>query len=135
MEKNEENRKRVMKALHDNGIKTVNVEYEGSGDDGQIDDVTFVHKTNVDHMKDSITVIKESSKFEDGQWHQRESEEEVDLEEAVRDLCYEILSSEHPGWEINDGSRGEFTFNVEEDTIKLEHTDYYTESTTTESEF
>ena len=131
----EKNKSMVMKALHDNGIKTVNVEYAGSGDNGQIEDVTFVYKNAVENMEDSITIIKESSKFEDGQWHQRESEEEVDLEEAVRDLCYEILSDSHPGWEVNDGSQGGMVFNVDENTIKLEHTEYYTESTTTKEEF
>ena len=35
---------------------------------------------------------------------------------------------QHPGWENNDGGRGEFVVYVNEGRFELEHYEYYTES-------
>lgn len=39
----------------------------------------------------------------------------------VEDWCYRILENYHGGWEINEGSRGEFTFNLKTSEIELTH--------------
>jgi hypothetical protein len=45
---------------------------------------------------------------------------------AIEDWCYDQLESHFGGWEINEGSNGEFIFNFKEMTIELNHT-YNTE--------
>lgn len=40
---------------------------------------------------------------------------------SVEDWCYGQLESQHGGWEINEGSQGFFTFNMNDETIHLEH--------------
>ena len=45
---------------------------------------------------------------------------------AIEDWCYTQLEINFGGWEINEGSNGEFIFNFKEMTIELKHT-YNTE--------
>jgi hypothetical protein len=47
---------------------------------------------------------------------------------AIEDWCYSELEDNFGGWEINEGSDGEFVFNFNEMTIQLNHT-YNTEET------
>ena len=47
---------------------------------------------------------------------------------AVEDYCYRILENNHGGWEINEGSQGEFIFNIDNNSVTLEH-QYNTEET------
>ena len=46
-----------------------------------------------------------------------------------------LLDSEHAGWENNDGAEGTFTWDIATNELKLEHTEFYTESNTYEHEF
>ena len=41
------------------------------------------------------------------------------LKEALENLCYDLLEDKYGGWEINEGSYGEFVFNVADRTIEL----------------
>ena len=45
---------------------------------------------------------------------------QLDLQEAVEHLCYGYLEDRHGGWEINEGSFGEFTFDVAVRTVTLD---------------
>lgn len=40
---------------------------------------------------------------------------------SVEDWCYSELESLHGGWEINEGSQGKFIFDLDNQTIELEH--------------
>lgn len=40
----------------------------------------------------------------------------------IEDFCYDILERKYGGWEINEGSKGEFIFNLQDRTIDLYHT-------------
>jgi hypothetical protein len=40
----------------------------------------------------------------------------------MEDWCYEQLERYYGGWEINEGSDGEFIFNFHDMTIELNHT-------------
>lgn len=44
-----------------------------------------------------------------------------DVPSAIEDWCYGELESLHGGWEINEGSQGKFTFNLDKEFILLEH--------------
>ena len=48
-----------------------------------------------------------------------------DVSRLIEDWCSTELESLHGGWEINEGSEGYFTFNLEDRTIELYHT-YFT---------
>ena len=42
---------------------------------------------------------------------------------AIEDWCYRELSDNYSGWEINEGSDGQFIFNFHDMTIELVHTE------------
>jgi len=46
----------------------------------------------------------------------------------VENWCYGQLESHYGGWEINEGSRGYFEFNLNTHTVELSHTQTYEES-------
>jgi hypothetical protein len=50
----------------------------------------------------------------------------------VRDFAMRWVDSLYGGWENNDGACGTVTLNVTDNLIVLEHTAYYTESTSYE---
>ena len=85
-------------------VQTVFAEYDGEGDDGQVGNPNFG-----------------SVKVPGG------------LELAVQDLFYEVLEAYYAGWEINEGSFGEFVWNVQADSIQLVHNMRF-ESVTTEAQ-
>lgn len=41
---------------------------------------------------------------------------------SVENLCYDFLEQTHGGWEINEGSNGQFVFDLVNKTISLNHT-------------
>jgi hypothetical protein len=52
----------------------------------------------------------------------------------IEDWCYRQLENNFGGWEINEGSDGEFVFNFNDTTITLNHT-YNTEENSTDTLF
>jgi len=56
------------------------------------------------------------------------------LPTSIEDWCYRQLEDNFGGWEINEGSDGEFKFNFNDMTITLNHT-YNTEENSTDTIF
>ena len=69
----------------------VELNYDGSGDSGWIDD-------NVNSDKGSKKSTNE-----------------------LENIAYEALELFHAGWEINEGSNGSMTFNFDDQTFTIEH--------------
>jgi hypothetical protein len=44
------------------------------------------------------------------------------LREAVEQWCYDLLEAEFPGWELDDGSSGEITIDVDKRSGRIAHT-------------
>lgn len=95
--------------LKEVGIAKVVIEYSGSDDEGYINDITV-------ESLDGASVDLELGN---------------ELYDLIRDEAYDLLSSESPGWEINEGSQGHITILVAERKAFLHHglneirTDYY----------
>ena len=90
------------------GITSVNIEYSGSGDSGEIEELSFSVANG--HSLDNISLP-------DG------------LEDEIGDLALDLLTTKHPGWEINDGSRGTVLINITTGEIELQHVKFYTDET------
>jgi hypothetical protein len=73
-------------------VALVTSEYDGYGDSGQIESVSYFNAANED-----LTKTIESG-----------------LDQQVQDLLYDLLEVRHGGWENNDGGFGTFTWNVAE---------------------
>lgn len=128
----ENNRQAIIKAMRDNWIAKATVEYSGSGDSGQIEDVSFEYRerNGIDAMKEavSVEVTKVSSEWKNEKWEEKKEKVETDLKSAIEDLCYDLLERTHGGWEINEGSDGRFFFDAKTGNIDLEHDSHYMES-------
>ena len=115
-------------ALAEAGIHRVTVDYDGSGDSGQIENV------------EAWDADDERIPFPSGVKIQLVSENpdhplpEQNLEAAVEHLCWDYLEV-HYGWENNDGAFGTFVFDVPAQLVTLEHNERYTELNTTSHEF
>jgi hypothetical protein len=83
-------RAELLQQLRELGVESVTAEYDGSGDSGQIENPEF-----------------------------GPVEVPTALTTAVQDLFYDLLGELYGGWEINEGSFGQFIWNVREDNINL----------------
>ena len=83
------------KEMNELGFLSGEVTFDGSGDEGYIDGIIYFN-------------TGESKKISDG----------------IEDYLYEFLGKYYPGWEINEGSTGNFYFEFTNDTIILNFGDH-----------
>jgi hypothetical protein len=105
-------------------IVTVTVAFDGYGDSGQIESINAVGADGEPRElpATSLTIRR-------ARWGEAElASEEMTVAEAVERLAYDLLGGAHPGWEINDGSYGSFTFDVAAGAITLECNLRFTDS-------
>ena len=122
------NRAVLFDALTAAGITEVVVEFDGEGDQGQIEGITAQDASGIVALPDArIDVLTPAH---DGSRMDRSVRT---IGEAVETLCYALLSRHHGGWEINDGSYGLFGFDVPKRTIELTHNERYIAVDTTEA--
>ena len=96
-EEDDENLKEIMEFLESEGIYPfAEVDFSGGGDSGYIDDMLHVYAGE-------------------------KEERTVDSVPGLSDYLYEMLS-EYGGWEINEGSFGNFTIDTRAGTITLKFT-------------
>lgn len=109
------NKAALFDALHGAGITLVVVEFDGSGDSGQIERITA-------HTGDTLTDLPEGQiELARVQWGGSEIERDArSIRDAIEQLAYDCLEEAHDGWENNEGAYGEFTFDVAAGTITLD---------------
>jgi len=116
-----QNKTVVFDALAAAGITKVTVDFDGYGDDGQIQNITA---RSGDSLVELPTMPIGVCGYEVvGCGDHFETMEKVTqqvLSEAVEELCYDYLGKHYAGWDDNEGSFGKFTFNVTARTISLE---------------
>jgi hypothetical protein len=145
------NKQELMDALKQNNVGSVVVTYDGSGDDGQITevqaygscDITKVKKKlgskpelkkiNIDGIK--IKWTSKKGAFSKGTWIEKEKTEDMELEEIIRDFCYEVLEKAGFDWVNNDGGYGEITIDPDTGKVSLEHNQRITTVETHSEEF
>jgi hypothetical protein len=127
-EANQTNKIAILEALAAAGITSVEVSFDGYGDSGQIENITsYVGQTAV--MLGSMPIQFLSADSNPPRLEPRM------IKSAIEDFCYDLLETAHPGWEIDEGSTGNFTFNVGERLIVLSGEARYVEYESLEEEF
>ena len=126
------NKEILFDLLAEKGIQEVHVTFEGSGDDGNLEDS--------DLPKDVKSIFVEGCKIDEGDtWVggkvKKNFKQGAELEEIVQSLCYEALEVLHGGWENEDGAYGDFVFDVKRRTIHLDFNERYVESKLYEHDF
>lgn len=137
----QENKKRLNVALAAAGVATAVVTYSGNGDSGSMDNPSFHDDAGKDRSppEDLIDRLLVLSSW-DYERSQTVSSIRIDrrpLCAAFEDFAGDVVDSRWGGWENNDGASGELTFTVNDagGTVKLEHTNYFTDSETDEQTF
>jgi hypothetical protein len=118
----------VFAALAEAGIHKVTVDYDGSGDSGQIESVEAWDAGNERIPLPSDPGIRLAPDNPDHPLMP------LNLEAAVETLAWDYLEI-YNGWENNDGAFGTFVFDVPARTVTLEHNERYTEVNTSTHEF
>jgi hypothetical protein len=111
----------IFAALAEIGIHSVTVDYDGSGDSGQIE---AIEAWNAVHEK---IPLPGDHKVRLASGDQNRAYIEMNLEAAIETLAYDHLEQMYPGWEINDGAFGTFVFSVSDRSITLEHRARFTD--------
>ncbi|ATE66789.1 DUF6878 family protein [Rhizorhabdus dicambivorans] len=109
--------------LASHGIVSLTVTFDGCGDSGQIEDIAAFDEHGQVALKGLALPGPDSQPegIPDAAAPER-------IEDAIESLAYDLLASEHCGWENNDGAYGEFTFDVATRKITLEHNERFTSS-------
>jgi hypothetical protein len=100
--------------LEDAGIVRITVDFDGSGDSGQIEGIfAFDEYGEVAVPQHSLHCISLNPGA------RADTTDSQSVSDVVEALAYDFLEEEHGGWENNDGAYGEFRFDVTDRTITL----------------
>jgi|ERR1017187_7487755 hypothetical protein len=112
------NKEAIFAALAATTISEVTVRFDGYGDSGQIEEIAVQSgDSSVDLPNVTVPIHERSYNPRDVQI----TSVERSLREALETFCYDGLEDCHPGWEINEGSYGDFHFDVRGRTVRLEY--------------
>lgn len=114
-------RPQLLAALRSAGITLVTVEYNGSGDSGQLEPPQYFRDGE---ELENVTIPGEFASRSFNCWvggKRQVEEKKVPFAEAIEEFFYYHLELKHGGWEINEGSEGQFDWNVTDDKIAWEH--------------
>lgn len=129
-----DNKDFVFDIMEQEGISSFEVEFDGSGDSGQIEGISLDKKLLERKMKGCK--VKNGTRWDPATntsspvW-----EHDVSLEAIVEGVCYDILEDNFGGWEINDGSYGTFVFDVKKRKASLTMNERIMEVNTNEYKF
>ena len=102
-----ETRAALLAELRALGVRSIEVQYEGYGDSGNVEDVVV--------SPDTITLPEA-------------------LRRRVEDFGWDFAYALSPGFENNEGGYGELTWALEADKIDVSHSNRFIETNTTEHE-
>ena len=128
--------KDTCKLLKTMGVTQVTCTYDGSGDSGDMNDLTFIsgnpklpigeHKSQTmqNFLLQHVTNVEQNKQI----FTQK-------MADAFENALWKLVTDSFEGWENNDGAYGEIAITVENGKITLEHNQRYTEVNTYEREF
>ena len=121
-------------------IAKINVNFDGSDDSGQIDNISFYLTDNSEISVSEIPInlgvfsVKEGLLFTEGKAVPQVKSKTLSFSEAAEQIAYDLLEDSYGGWENDGGACGEFVFDVNKCTIELQIntriTQYHTEEIT-----
>jgi hypothetical protein len=109
------NKSTIMAALAVAGITSLVVNFDGNSDNGQIESIEArAGETKVELPAALVQIVDSDDK------ESIKSANEMPLAEAIERLCFDYLSDVYTGWEINEGSHGDFAFTVADNSVELD---------------
>lgn len=121
--------KSVCKALQEQGITSVTMEYSGSGDSGDFEHPVFIREGEDVSPDGNVERFRARRKWDHEKvlWVNTGIEKSTaTLEDATFGLMEEAVSIRHSGWENNNGGEGTVSLDVGEQRLTVNHGSYYT---------
>jgi|SRR5580700_1450011 hypothetical protein len=106
----------IFEVLRKADVTEVRVDFDGSGDEGQFGEFSALRGGSFVDLPELKVTLTDGAEV-----HSKT------LQEAIEDMCCDFLENTHEGWEIDDGSYGEFTFDVGSSTVTLDFNSRYIE--------
>jgi len=123
------NLRRILPPLREHGVRTVTVRFDGSGDDGSIQDIDYGEATLTPaSILVDVDVVHRS--FNGREWTTTLVVEREILNNAIEAVTSDYLAETGVDWYNNDGGFGELIIDVARTTVTLEVNVRYTESST-----
>lgn len=108
------------------GVESFIVTFDGSGDSGQLEEASDFKPEKIRKKADKLlghhvegARVSEGTRWSPTNGSETIWKENPDLSEIIDGICYDALGRAHPGWEINEGSYGTFTFDVKKRRANL----------------
>lgn len=98
------------------------IEFDSEEDKEMVDNWMDEDLKDTEVPEDGILTIKYNGSGDSGYIEGNFEETGDPVPAGIEDWCYKELESNYGGWEINEGSQGQFIFNLNDSTITLEHT-------------
>lgn len=124
-----ENLRRILPVLRANGVQSVCVSFDGSGDSGSIEDVSY-SGAQIDGNALTVEVEVLHRTFKEGKWITDRVFEHKSLSAAIEEVTDDYLEETNVDWYNNDGGYGELDIDVVQGTVNLRVSVRFTESST-----
>ena len=100
------NKREVSKFMKEHGISRALLEFDGSGDSGQINSIELIGNNDESLLLTEMTGWWTEHKYSEGTWTKNVKEMKAAFADLLEDIAFSHLSSQYGGWEINAGSFG-----------------------------
>jgi len=126
--------------LQETRVASIEVTFDGCGDSGQIESVTYEDHRGKE-LSEPKLVVKGSFTGKTHEWDDKKKTfvevggSEGKVRDIVEQVCYDKLQASHGGWEINEGSYGTFHFDVLNRKVNLEYNERIEEVRSSEESF
>jgi len=124
-----ENLRLILPTLQELGVTEVEVYFDGGGDSGCIEDVTFL-PGEVQTGRVSVEIVRRINKLVDNKFVQSEERQRVSLVDAIENITYDYLEESGTNWVDNEGGFGYLNIDVAAATVRLSVDYRYMESRT-----
>jgi hypothetical protein len=136
------NAKALFDTLSRTRVAIIEVTFDGCGDSGQVEEVDCSDAKGKGMGEAPLKkIVKGSLEDRSCHWDSKKGEMverssgEGNVRAIVEQICYDKLSANHGGWEINEGSYGTFRFDVAGRKVTLEYNERVEDVRTSEESF
>ncbi len=116
------NKAALFDALATGGVASVVIIFDGSGDSGQLEEITVYAEDAQPLDLPAGTIAFQKIGFEAAE----PTVTIMTIGDVLEEFAFDLLSETHDGWENNDGGYGEFTFDVAARSIGLDFNERHT---------
>lgn len=116
------NKSIVINKLIELGATVAEIDYNGSGDSGQVEEIRVLKNKKEVSLKDQhVSYYERQDQFNGSGWNSSFTKKTVSLEEALEKIAEDLLDYNGIDWYNNDGGYGIVRVDLKDQKLKLEH--------------